>query len=248
MTKRRKSDKYSHLPPLGNIFAHSDEVRHGLAPPPLNSVNTLAMNNEKDMKDEVEQKNDSAQPNNGQPNTEQQLDEQTQAKADDKAPEATAEKAEQTEQPSEVDVLKKQLADLNDKYMRTCAEYDNYRKRTAREKADLIKSAGSDIILGLLPVVDDFERAIAHMKDDADVAAVKDGVDLIYKKFNDYLAKRGVTVIETANMPLDTNVHEAITMIPAPTPDMQGKILDCVEKGYKLGDKVLRFAKVVVCQ
>ncbi len=203
------------------------------------------MNNEKDMKDEVEQKNDSAQANNEQPNTEQQQEGQAQAKADEEAPEVAAEK---TEQPSEVDALKKQLADLNDKYMRTCAEYDNYRKRTAREKADLIKSAGSDIILGLLPVVDDFERAIAHMKDDADVAAVKDGVDLIYKKFNDYLAKCGVTVIETANMPLDTNVHEAITMIPAPTPDMQGKILDCVEKGYKLGDKVLRFAKVVVCQ
>ncbi len=203
------------------------------------------MNNEKDIKDEVEQKNDSAQPNNEQPNTEPQPEEQPQSNAGEDAPKAEAEKS---EQPSEVDALKKQLADLNDKYLRTCAEYDNYRKRTAREKADLIKSAGSDIILGLLPVVDDFERAIAHMKDDADVAAVKNGVDLIYKKFNDYLAKRGVTVIETANMPLDTNVHEAITMIPAPTPDMQGKILDCVEKGYKLGDKVLRFAKVVVCQ
>ncbi len=203
------------------------------------------MNNEKDIKDEVEQKNDSAQPNNEQPNTEPQPEEQPQSNAGEDTPKAEAEKS---EQPSEVDALKKQLADLNDKYLRTCAEYDNYRKRTAREKADLIKSAGSDIILGLLPVVDDFERAIAHMKDDADVAAVKNGVDLIYKKFNDYLAKRGVTVIETANMPLDTNVHEAITMIPAPTPDMQGKILDCVEKGYKLGDKVLRFAKVVVCQ
>ncbi len=203
------------------------------------------MNNEKDIKDEVEQKNDSEQPTPEQSNPEAQADDQSQPNSEEKAPEAQAEKA---EQPSEVDTLKKQLADLNDKYLRTCAEYDNYRKRTAREKADLIKSAGSDIILGLLPVVDDFERAIAHMKDDADVAAVKGGVDLIYKKFNDFLTKRGVTVIETANMPLDTNVHEAITMIPAPTPDMQGKILDCVEKGYKLGDKVLRFAKVVVCQ
>lgn len=169
-------------------------------------------------------------------------EEQAQAK-----PEAE-EKAEPQPKESEVDKLKKQLADLNDKYMRTCAEYDNYRKRTAREKADLIKSAGSDIIAGLLPVIDDFERAMSHMTDQADVAAVKDGVSLIYKKFNDYLAKRGVSVIETQGMPLDTSVHEAITMLPAPTPDMKGKIMDCVEKGYKLGDKVLRFAKVVVCQ
>lgn len=156
----------------------------------------------------------------------------------------------QPEQPKadESDELKKQLAELNDKYLRIRAEYDNYRKRTAREKADLIKSAGSDIITGLLPVIDDFERALAHMSDASDVAAVKDGVSLILKKFNDYLAKRGVTVIETKELPLDTNVHEAITMVPAPTPEMKGKILDCVEKGYMLGDKVLRFAKVVVCQ
>lgn len=188
------------------------------------------------------------------PQTEQQPT-NTEAPKAEKAPEAEAEapaeeqKPEaEAKQPDEVAILKKQLAELNDKYIRTCAEYDNYRKRTAREKADLIKSAGSDIITALLPVIDDFDRAIAHMNDAQDVAAVKDGVSLILKKFNDYLAKRGVTVIETKELPLDTNVHEAITMVPAPTPEMKGKILDCVEKGYKLGDKVLRFAKVVVCQ
>lgn len=188
------------------------------------------------------------------PQTEQQPT-NTEAPKEEKAPEAEAEapaeeqKPEaEAKQPDEVAQLKKQLAELNDKYIRTCAEYDNYRKRTAREKADLIKSAGSDIITALLPVIDDFDRAIAHMNDAQDVAAVKDGVSLILKKFNDYLAKRGVTVIETKELPLDTNVHEAITMVPAPTPEMKGKILDCVEKGYKLGDKVLRFAKVVVCQ
>lgn len=182
----------------------------------------------------------------------QQPEEATQ-ETQDTAAEATAEEKTEEEkdesaQPSEVDTLKKQLAELNDKYLRTCAEYDNYRKRTMREKADLLKSAGSDILLALLPVVDDFERALGHIGEASDVAAVKEGVDLIYKKFNDYLAKRGVTEIETKGLPLDTNVHEAITMIPAPTPDMKGKILDCTEKGYKLGDKVLRFAKVVVCQ
>lgn len=187
----------------------------------------------------------------------EQAEEQTENKAQE-APtegEAAAEtqetaeaKADDAQQPSEVETLKKQLADLNDKYLRTCAEYDNYRKRTVREKADLIKSAGSDILLGLLPVIDDFERALGHIGEASDVNGVKEGVDLIYKKFNDYLAKRGVKEIETKGLPLDTNVHEAITMIPAPTPDMQGKILDCTEKGYMLGDKVLRFAKVVVCQ
>lgn len=184
-----------------------------------------------------------------EPQPEKQEQPQPEAKEQAKTEtEPEVEKKEEQPQESEVDKLKKQLADLNDKYMRTCAEYDNYRKRTAREKADLIKSAGSDIIAGLLPVIDDFERAMTHMKDKADVEAVKDGVALIYKKFNDYLGKRGVSVIETQGMPLDTSVHEAITMLPAPTPDMKGKIMDCVEKGYKLGDKVLRFAKVVVCQ
>lgn len=190
-----------------------------------------------------------------QPQTEEQQAPKAEAPKEEQAPEAETEAQEEAPKPEaeakqhdEIAQLKKQLADLNDKYIRTCAEYDNYRKRTAREKADLIKSAGSDIITALLPVIDDFDRAIAHMNDAQDVAAVKDGVSLILKKFNDYLAKRGVTVIETKELPLDTNVHEAITMVPAPTPEMKGKILDCVEKGYKLGDKVLRFAKVVVCQ
>lgn len=191
------------------------------------------MENEKDMRDEAK------------------ADEQEERQVADGAAQPEEEIAKpEASQPaeSEADVLRRQMAELNDKYMRTCAEYDNYRKRTAREKADLIRSAGSDILTALLPVVDDFERALAHMTEDADTKAVKDGVELIYKKFNDYLAKRGVAVIETKDLPLDTNVHEAITMVPAPTPEMKGKILDCVEKGYMLGDKVLRFAKVVVCQ
>ncbi len=185
------------------------------------------------------------------PEEQQQNEAQQQPEAQQQQQEENADEAKAPEQPAaddEVEKLKKQIADLNDKYVRTCAEYDNYRKRTAREKADLIKGAGSDILAALLPVIDDFERALAHMNDDADLNAVKDGVALIYKKFNDYLAKRGVTVIETKELPLDTNVHEAITMIPAPTPELKGKILDCVEKGYMLGDKVLRFAKVVVGQ
>ena len=139
-------------------------------------------------------------------------------------------------------------ANLKDQMLRTAAEYDNYRKRTAKEKADLSNSAKSETIAALLPVIDDFERALTHMGPDADAAAVKEGVDFIYKKFIDFLTKRGVSVIETKGLELDTNRHEAITMMPAPTPDQKGKIFDCVEKGYMLGDKVIRFAKVVVCQ
>lgn len=192
------------------------------------------MENEKDMRDEAKADGQEAM--------------QAAEEADAQANEEVAEPEAGRQAESEAEALKRQIAELNDKYVRTCAEYDNYRKRTAREKADLIRSAGSDILAALLPVVDDFERALAHMNDAADTKAVKDGVELIYKKFNDYLTKRGVAVIETKDLPLDTNVHEAITMVPAPSPEMKGKILDCVEKGYTLGDKVLRFAKVVVCQ
>lgn len=183
----------------------------------------------------------------------QETAQQPEAQAQEQTQEQTQENAQ--EQPAqeqaanaEVENLKKQLAELNDKYIRTVAEYDNYRKRTAKEKADLSNSAKSEIIAALLPVIDDFERALTHMGPDADVAAVKEGVDFIYKKFIDFLTKRGVSVIETKGLELDTNRHEAITMMPAPTPDQKGKIFDCVEKGYMLGDKVIRFAKVVVCQ
>ncbi len=183
----------------------------------------------------------------------QQAEEQQNQQATEQTPESVetasaTDATEQKEELSETEKLQKQLDELNDKYLRTRAEYDNFRRRTAKERQDYIKSAGSDIIEGLLPVIDDFERALAHIAEAQDVNSLKEGVDLIYKKFNDFLTKRGVSVIETKGLPLDTNVHEAITMMPAPTPDMAGKIFDCVEKGYKLGDKVIRFAKVVVCQ
>src|SRR5574344_392458 len=138
--------------------------------------------------------------------------------------------------------------DLNDKYLRLTAEFDNYRKRTLREKMELTKSAGQDMLIALLPIVDDFERALSHMNDASDVAALREGVELIYNKFNDYLSKRGVAAIDAVNKEFDTDVHEAITKIPAPTPDMKGKVIDCVEKGYMLNDKVIRFSKVVVCE
>ena len=132
------------------------------------------------------------------------------------------------------------------KYLRLSAEFDNYRKRTMKEKAELILNGGEKSLSSILPVVDDFERAIKTMETATDVQAVKEGVELIYNKFMATLAQNGVKVIETKDQPLNTDYHEAIAVIPAPSEAQKGKILDCVQTGYTLNDKVLRHAKVVV--
>ncbi|MFW6350896.1 MAG: nucleotide exchange factor GrpE [Bacteroidota bacterium] len=143
-------------------------------------------------------------------------------------------------------LLKQQLENLNDKHLRLIAEYDNFRKRTLREKMELSKSAGESILLELLPVIDDFDRARSHLGTASDLDAVKDGIDLIYNKFKDFLKQQGIIEIETENQEFDSEMHEAITKIPAPSEDMKGKVIDCVQKGYKLNDKVIRYPKVVV--
>ncbi len=149
---------------------------------------------------------------------------------------------------SEMETMQNTINELNDKYLRLSAEFDNYRKRTLKEKMELTKTAGEGVLLGLLPVVDDFERALKHIGESDNVAALREGVDLIYNKFRDYLTQKGVSEIEAINQEFNTDVHEAVTNIPAPTPDMKGKILDCIEKGYMLNDKVIRFSKVIVCE
>lgn len=138
------------------------------------------------------------------------------------------------------------VSELNDKYLRLSAEYDNYRKRTLKERMELIKSAGEGTLKALLPVVDDFDRALAHINDASDLKAVKEGIDLIYIKFQEFLKRNGVVEIEAKNKDFDTDLHEAITNIPAPSDNMKGKVVDCIEKGYMLNDKIIRFAKVVV--
>ena len=138
------------------------------------------------------------------------------------------------------------IEEQKDKYLRLSAEFDNYRKRTIKEKAELILNGGEKSISSILPVIDDFERAIKTMETAKDVSAVKEGVELIYKKFMAVLAQNGVKVIETKDQPLDTDYHEAIAVIPAPSEEQKGKILDCVQTGYTLNDKVIRHAKVVV--
>ena len=135
---------------------------------------------------------------------------------------------------------------LNDSYLRLMAEYDNFRKRTLREKADLIKSGSATVLTNILPVIDDFERAINVLDKTQDITSVFDGVKLIYDKFISYLSQQGVKIIETAGQPFDTELFEAVATIPAPDEDMKGKVVDCVQTGYTLYDKVLRHAKVVV--
>ena len=146
----------------------------------------------------------------------------------------------------ELEKANEQIEDQKDKYLRLSAEFDNYRKRTMKEKAELILNGGEKSISSILPIVDDFERALKNMETATDVAAVKEGVELIYNKFMSVLGQNGVKVIETKEQPLDTDYHEAIAVIPAPNEALKGKILDCVQTGYILNDKVIRHAKVVV--
>jgi len=144
------------------------------------------------------------------------------------------------------DELTLKCAELNDKNLRLMAEFDNYRKRTLKERSDLIKTAGESLLSNMLPLIDDFERGLKAMETSEDVVAVKEGVELIYTKFVSYLLQNGVKAIPTENETFNTDLHEAITTFPAPTEELKGKIVDCVSKGYTLNDKVIRFSKVVV--
>ena len=135
---------------------------------------------------------------------------------------------------------------MNDSYLRLMAEFDNYRKRTLREKAELIKSGGEGVLTDLLPVIDDFERALNNVKNTEDITAVIQGLELIYAKFTAYLLQQGVKAIETKDQLFNTELYEAIATIPAPKEKLKGKIVDCIQTGYTLYDKVIRHAKVVV--
>lgn len=147
-------------------------------------------------------------------------------------------KEEQQEKPGEID--------WKDKYIRLVAEFDNYRKRTLKEKMEMSKTAGSDIFLNMLPIIDDFERAMQSMENIQEVKPLKDGVELIYNKFREFLKQRGVKEIEAKEKEFDTDHHEALTKIPAPSEELKGKVVDVIEKGYFLHDTVIRYSKVVV--
>ena len=146
----------------------------------------------------------------------------------------------------EAAALKKDLSDMHDKYLRLAAEYDNYRKRTLREKMELIQNAGESLLIDILPVVDDFERGIELASNAEDMDAMRTGMELIYNKLKDFLDSHGVKEIKALNEPFDTDWHEAVTNIPAPSDDMKGKIVDVIQKGYTLNSKVMRYSKVVI--
>ena len=139
-----------------------------------------------------------------------------------------------------------QVADLKDRLLRQMAEFDNYRKRTMKEKAEIILNGSAGVVTDILPVIDDLERAIANSAKSEDYNALKEGVELIYNKLMHILEQKGLQKISPKNEPFDTDFHEAIAMIPAPSEDLKGKVLDCAIDGYKLNDKVLRHAKVAV--
>lgn len=135
---------------------------------------------------------------------------------------------------------------MQDKYLRLSAEFDNYRKRTMKEKAELIKTGGEKVISSVLPILDDLERALKTMESSEDIVAMKEGVELIYNKFLKTLTENGVQKIEAEGKDFNTDYHEAIAIVPSPSEELKGKILDCVQNGYTLNDKVVRHAKVVV--
>jgi molecular chaperone GrpE len=139
-----------------------------------------------------------------------------------------------------------QIKELQDKYIRLMAEFDNFRKRSLKERMELMKSAGEDIIVNILPVMDDFERGLAAMEKSTDIEAVKQGILLIYNKLKDFLLQRGVKEIEALKQEFNVDVHEALAKSPVSEEDQKGKVVDVLQKGYYLNDKVIRYAKVVV--
>jgi len=147
---------------------------------------------------------------------------------------------------AEVRAVEEKLADIQDKYIRLSAEFDNYRKRTLREKMDLSKYAEENLLLKIIPIMDDFERARQHMDSDSDITAVKNGIDIIYNKFGEFLKQNGIKEIESLNGNFNVDLHEAVAKVHVEDKDKKGKVVDVVLKGYYLQDKVLRFSKVVV--
>ena len=161
---------------------------------------------------------------------------------------AAVEEEAQEEEKDPLEAAQEEIADLKDKYLRQVAEFDNYRKRTLKERTELILNGGEKVITTLLPVLDDMERAIENGAKTEDVAVLREGIELIYHKLFKILEGHGVTKIETENADFDTDVHEAIAMVPGMGDDKKGKVIDCLTPGYKLNDKVIRHAKVAVGQ
>ncbi len=197
----------------------------------------MAEKEEKDIKEQAQQAEAETQETTNNSDTKEQAEEQavdTDTKAEEKKEEDPLEKA------------NKEIADLKDKYLRTLAEFDNYKKRTLKEKTELILNGGEKTVKAVLPVLDDFERALKDKSEDP--KAIKDGVSMIFNKFVKTLESLGVKKIDTDDKDFDTDFHEAVAMVPGMGDDKKGKVIDCLQTGYTLNDKVIRHAKVAVGQ
>ena len=175
----------------------------------------------------------------------QPAEEQEVKNAENVAPETT-ETAQDSQEAQANDDLADKILKLNDQHLRLMAEFDNYKKRTLKERADLIKYSGERVFVDMLPIIDDFERALAHLPQED--SPIKEGIIMIHSKFVNFLKSNGVKEMETKDQPFDMDLHEAISMFPAPDESMKGKIIDCTQKGYMFHDKVIRYAKVVVAE
>lgn len=186
-------------------------------------------------------------------NVEEEMAKQEETVTENAEQQAAAEAAEEQQEVAdpvmqELEAAKATIEEQKDKYLRLSAEFDNYRKRTLKEKAELIKNGGEKAISAILPILDDLERALQNMQKADDVKAMYEGIDLIYQKFLKGLSQEGLQKMEPVGEVFDTDYHEAVALVPAPSEDLKGKVLDCVQTGYKLNDKVIRHAKVVVAQ
>ena len=181
--------------------------------------------------------------------TEQNTNQEQELNAEQQAEQTAQEQAGNTgtgDEMSELDKAKAELADMKDKYLRQVAEFDNFRKRNAKERLELMQTASKDLMIDLLEVLDDSDRAVQQMEQSDDVAQIKSGTILVLNKLKRVLESKGLKAMETKGTEFDVEFHEAITEIPSPTPDMQGKVIDELQKGYYLNDKLIRHAKVVV--
>ena len=181
-----------------------------------------------------------------QPELNENIDKEETAQEQDSQEEAAQEEAAEPTPEERIAQLEAAIEKEKKEYLFLMADFENYRRRTLQEKQDLIKNGGQKVLEGILPVDDDIERAIDAINQGGDLDSLKEGVNLIYNKFVKYLESQHVTAIESTGKDFDTDVHEAVTMFPAPDPSMKGKVIDTAVKGYKINDKVLRYAKVVV--
>ena len=214
------------------------------------------MKKKKIQSEEINNENDSVMNENGTGSKENEnIEEKSEASFDntandnrtaDKDETITDQKAEPDKEAKKEPTPEEKLAEMQDRYLRLSAEFDNYRKRTLREKIELTRHAGENMLLSIVPVMDDFERALNHMENATDSAALKSGIDLIYNKFNEFLKQNGIKEIECLNKEFNVDLHDAISKIPVQDESMKGKVVDVVQKGYWLHEKVMRHAKVIV--